>query len=275
MKLLIVNDEILTTETMKQDMPWSSYGISHVYTAYNVKDAKSIIKNTSIDLILCDIEMPKETGLDLLEWIRNQKLDIELIFLTCHANFGYAQKAIELGCQNYILIPAKYDKIGAEILKVVNRINEKRHLLKMQEYGKKLYYDQMASVIEKNEGVSPEVIVNKAISYILENISSFSLSVNSVADFLFVHPVYLNRIFKKQKHITVGQYIIGERMRMAAELMESQRLNLYSISEAVGYTCYTSFNVIFRKYYGCSPKQYFEKMHDSDINDIIKNDKNV
>ena len=44
MKLLIVNDEILTAETMKEEIPWKQYGIDEVYTAY---DAEACLLYTS------------------------------------------------------------------------------------------------------------------------------------------------------------------------------------------------------------------------------------
>lgn len=126
MNLLIVNDEQLTAETMKKDMDWASYGISEVYTAYDTEAARACIAEHPVDILLCDIEMPGENGLGLLRWVREQEKEIECIFLTCHAKFAYAQEAISLGCQDYILIPARYEDIGEKIRKVVDRIRGKR-----------------------------------------------------------------------------------------------------------------------------------------------------
>ena len=65
MNLLIVNDEQLTAETMKKDMDWASYGISEVYTAYDTEAARACIAEHPVDILLCDIEMPGENGLDV------------------------------------------------------------------------------------------------------------------------------------------------------------------------------------------------------------------
>lgn len=260
MRLLLVNDEMLTAETMKADMEWEKYGISNVDIANSVSSAKEIILNHKIDLILCDIEMPKENGLQLLEWIREEEKDIECIFLTCHASFQYAQRAIKLGCQNYILIPAKYEDIGKEIKKTVCHIREKRQAVKMQEYGKKMYQDKLDITIVRNMQRNSKDMVEEATQFILDNLSSADLTVNLVAEALFLHPVYLNRIFKKEKQISMRQYIIEERMRIAADLIAAKKMSLYAVSEAVGYNCYSSFNVAFRKYYGCAPTQYAEEI---------------
>ena len=105
MNLCMVNDEKLTVDMMKTDISWNEYGIHEVYVAYDVAHAKSIIETKNVDILLCDIEMPGENGIALLRWVRDNHMDIVCIFLTCHASFSYAQEAISLGCQEYILIP--------------------------------------------------------------------------------------------------------------------------------------------------------------------------
>ena len=122
MTLLMVNDEKLTVEMMRESIQWEDYGISEVYTAYDAEQGKRCIEENHVDVLLCDIEMPGENGIELLRWVRNNNKQIECIFLTCHASFEYAQEAITLGCQDYILIPAIFVVIGAGVLKVVRGI---------------------------------------------------------------------------------------------------------------------------------------------------------
>lgn len=148
MRLLMVNDEVLTAETMKEEIPWEKYGIEQVYTAYDVEAGKECIRNNPVDIMLCDIEMPGENGLALLRWVRENKKDIECVFLTCHASFAYAREAICLGCQDYILIPAKYEEIGEVIQRVVQRLTKTREAARYQEYGKYMLQEQ---VLQENE----------------------------------------------------------------------------------------------------------------------------
>jgi YesN/AraC family two-component response regulator len=258
MNLLIINDETLTAETMKTDIPWHVYGIDKVYTAYDTDMGKACILEHPIDLILCDIEMPGENGISMLRWIRENKKDIECIFLTCHASFEYAKEAIQLGCQDYLLIPAKYEEIGEAVLKVVNRMKAQREAARYQEYGKQAVNEKIEQVTEIYGQKKPEDIINDTVGYIIKNLGSETLSVNEIADKLFIHPVYLNRIFKKEKGISIGQYIIGERMKMAADLLKTRHLSANAVAELVGYKSYSNFNLMFKKYYGHSPSQYNE-----------------
>ncbi|MFA9376392.1 MAG: response regulator [Lachnotalea sp.] len=258
MNLLMINDEILTVETMKTDILWEKYGVDKVYTAYDVVTGKACILEHPIDLILCDIEMPGENGITMLRWLRENKKDIECIFLTCHASFEYAKEAIQLGCQDYLLIPAKYEEIGEAVLKVINRIKTQREAARYQEYGKQAVNDKIVQVTELHGQKKIEDVVNDIIGYVIKNLGSETLSVNEIAEKLFIHPVYLNRIFKKEKGISLGQYIIGERMKMASDLLKTKQLSANSVAELVGYKSYSNFNLMFKKYYGCSPSQYSE-----------------
>lgn len=98
MRLLIINDEVITAKAMKKEIAWDNYGITDVSLAFDAEEAKVQIQEHEIDIMLCDIEMPGENGIELLRWVRQQKRDIDCIYLTCHANFTYAREAVKLGC---------------------------------------------------------------------------------------------------------------------------------------------------------------------------------
>ncbi len=260
MNLLIINDEEITAETMKREISWSDYGIDEVKTAYSASSARKIINEDTVDLMLCDIEMPDEDGIQLLRWVRENDKKIECIFLTCHASFDYAKAAIELDCQDYLLVPAKYETIGNKVKGVVERILKDREDLKYQEFGKKAIQEKMEHAVEVHgEKLNPKQLVENAVGYIMKNLSSQSLSVQEIADSLYLHPYYLNRIFKKYTDSSISQYIISERMKMAATLLSDGHLSANSVSEEVGYKSYSNFNLTFKKYYGCTPSKYADK----------------
>lgn len=66
MKVLIVDDDRPTVEVIVSSLDWQKLGIEQVFTAFNVTSARRIITENDIAIVISDIEMPRETGLDLL-----------------------------------------------------------------------------------------------------------------------------------------------------------------------------------------------------------------
>lgn len=124
--LLIVDDEIYAVEALKSGVDWSSLGFAQVYEAFNVREAQDIILNASIDVVICDIEMPGGDGFELLEWIRGTCPELALLFLTCHAEFRYAKRAIQLGVQEYLLKPVDYGELKTTVEGIVSLIRAER-----------------------------------------------------------------------------------------------------------------------------------------------------
>ncbi len=111
-QLLLVDDEVHAIEGVKSDLDMVKLGITQLFTAYNMKQAKAIFQREHIDIMLCDIEMPQGSGLELLSWVRVHYPDVITIFLTSHADFKYAKEAIQLGSLDYLLKPVLADELG-------------------------------------------------------------------------------------------------------------------------------------------------------------------
>ena len=70
MHILVVDDDIPTVEVIRTSLHWDLLGIDRVETAYDYTEAQNKIRPSQPDIILCDIEMPRGSGLDLLRWLR-------------------------------------------------------------------------------------------------------------------------------------------------------------------------------------------------------------
>lgn len=110
--------------------------MTSIRTAGSAAQAKKILLDESVDILLCDIEMPRENGLSLLRWARSKGMDFVCVFLTSHADFLYAKEAIQLGCFDYILQPAPYDEIQATIVHAIARIKDTSADKELYYYGK-------------------------------------------------------------------------------------------------------------------------------------------
>ncbi|MED4225583.1 response regulator transcription factor [Neobacillus cucumis] len=140
-QVLVVDDEWHAVNGIESGVEWDKLGISTVHTAFSVRQAKEVFKQHSIDLLICDIEMPEENGLEMLAWVREHFSSTESIFLTCHADFSYAKKAIQLGSLDYILKPFRFKDLENAILKAINKIQEKKESLQYK--GNYEHYHQL------------------------------------------------------------------------------------------------------------------------------------
>ncbi|MCC8066266.1 MAG: response regulator [Clostridiales bacterium] len=95
--ILLVDDEELALAGIESGVSWSRLGIDTVYKADSMNMALQTIAARHVDLMICDIEMPGGSGLELIRRVREKHPEILCIFYTCHAEFSYCQEAIRLG----------------------------------------------------------------------------------------------------------------------------------------------------------------------------------
>ena len=72
------------------------------------------------DIVIADIEMPKKTGLELADWIRQKKLATRVIIVTTFARSGYLRRALDAGVSGYLLKDSPGDVLPNAIRTVYN-----------------------------------------------------------------------------------------------------------------------------------------------------------
>ncbi|MCJ7841670.1 response regulator [Lederbergia sp. NSJ-179] len=131
--ILIVDDEWTIREGLKRTVPWKEWGIEVIGTATNGNEALEMLTRFHADILLTDIRMPGISGLELIERCRSQFPDLMLVLLTGHDEFEYAQKAIKLGADDFLLKPTNVDELEATMHSITSdlylRQAEKNNLL--------------------------------------------------------------------------------------------------------------------------------------------------
>ena len=256
MTVLIINDEVFTAQMIQEEVNWDSCGITKTLLAYSAGEAREAMEQEAIDILLCDIEMPGENGIAFMRWVRERGFSSECIFLTCHADFNYAQEAIRLDCQDYILMPARAEEIEEGLRKVVRRIRQKRENGELARYGEQWIGGKRKKLEEQEGKKTGEEVAKEARDYILQNLGNEELSVSLVAKECNLSAEHLNRIFRKVMGSSLGQYIIKERMELAGRLLSEGKVSASMVAQEVGYPNYSYFSASFKKYYGISPQRY-------------------
>ena len=107
-------------------MDFKKLGFFAVYTAECHTEAVEVLLREKIDLAICDIEMPDESGIELIEWMRKHSPQTESIILSGHDEFDYARQAVRLDCLEYVLKPVRYEVLTEVVERAVRKIQNRR-----------------------------------------------------------------------------------------------------------------------------------------------------
>ncbi|GAA4876037.1 hypothetical protein GCM10023310_64710 [Paenibacillus vulneris] len=180
LRLLIVDDEVHAAHGIERGIEWSRLGVSQVLVAYNIRQAKELYAAHTIDLMICDIEMPQGNGIELLTWVKEQYPSTECLFLTCHADFGYAQQALQLGSLDYMLKPVRYEDLESAVIKAIRKIQADQDTRKFTETLKhyqglwslhqpllveRFWSDIIHNVLSSHPDQITEAIRNRSVPY--------------------------------------------------------------------------------------------------------------
>lgn len=127
-RVLLVDDEQMSLQALQRMLPWEQLGVSSVVMADSGARALELCEKFTVHLVVCDIEMPSMSGIELLGQIKQRWPAAEALILTCHADFRFAQEAIALGSLDYILKPVAPAEMQAAVEKALRTIAHKNTL---------------------------------------------------------------------------------------------------------------------------------------------------
>lgn len=133
MNILLVDDDVDVVEGILCGVDFGAIGIDTVFTAYSAAAAREILMREEVDIMLTDIEMPGESGLNLLTWVRSAGYDIVTLFCTSYADFNYAKKAVEMHSFDYFLKPISYETLQERLSAAALEAGKQKN---MQSYRK-------------------------------------------------------------------------------------------------------------------------------------------
>lgn len=138
MNILVVDDEYYIVKNIIETTDWSALGIEQAFPAYSASQAKRIFEGSQdIDILLTDIEMPRETGLQLVEWLHENDFHPIVLVLTGHQRFDYAQEALNLHIFSYLLKPIDPDQLMEKLAAAVQEVKKMHGMSKgAAEYGR-------------------------------------------------------------------------------------------------------------------------------------------
>jgi len=114
-KILVVDDEDIIRESLSFILRKEKYEVGE---AANGKIAFEMLKESSYDLVITDLEMPEMKGIELLDEIRKINLQTNTIVITAYGSMETAIAALRSGASDYILKPIEFDELLIKVKKL-------------------------------------------------------------------------------------------------------------------------------------------------------------
>lgn len=247
--ILIVDDDILFLNALVAQLDFSQVGYQNVLTATDVDQAEELLAANAVDVLLCDIEMPGKTGMDLLREVAQKKYPVVVLLLTCHSSFAYAQEAIGLRVFDYLLKPIRIEALQERLVAALRQRSELNVL--------QIYREEASNLPQ----VTDHDAVQRIRDYIEENIGT-ELTREQLSHALFMSPDHIARIFRERCGVALNEYIRSRRIAKAKKLLRKTSLPLTEVCAQVGYTYNTYFFNTFKKATGLSPIEYRNQYRD-------------
>src|ERR1041385_5727978 len=106
-RALIVDDSSVMRKIVERSLRQAGINLTHVLEAANGAEALGVLKENSVDLILCDINMPVMDGLEFikqLSGVENAKL-VPVVMITTEGSEQHVVQALSCGARGYIRKP--------------------------------------------------------------------------------------------------------------------------------------------------------------------------
>ncbi|MDD3279719.1 MAG: response regulator [Lachnospiraceae bacterium] len=250
LKVVIIDDEAIIVEGLSRVIKWEEYGCTLVGTAYDGIEGIQVIREQNPDIIFTDIAMPGMDGLQMIASIRVEHPDTMIAILTGYRDFDYAQTAIKLGVNRFLLKPSNLSEIEETIVAMSEKLKKQKQLSgETEQEEQKLEEDVHA------EGNAGSFIVKNALAYMEENYKE-KVTLSDLADKMYVSQWHLSKLLNKHTKKSFSELMGEIRIKEAKKLLKDPSLRVGDVAEQVGFLDTAHFARVFKQYTGMSANEY-------------------
>ena len=220
-----------------------------IITATNGKEALDILETESVNLIVSDVMMPEIDGFELCKRLKNNinYSHIPIILLTARATLQSKIEGIELGADAYIEKPFSTEYLLVKIATLLTNLEKLRKAFTSSPFV------EARTIALSN---ADEKFLDKLTETIKKNISEPEFNVDILAREMNMSRSSLHRKIKSIAQITPNEYIQLERLKTAAQLLQSGNYKINEICYIVGFNSSSYFAKCFQKQFGVLPKEF-------------------
>ncbi|RSJ92580.1 response regulator transcription factor [Streptococcus cristatus] len=156
MKVLLAEDQSMLRDALCQLLQLQP-DVTSVSQVADGREAIELLKTNPVDVAILDVEMPYQTGLDVLEWVKEHQPAVKVIIVTTFKRPGYFERAVKADVDAYVL----KERSIADLMKTIHTVLA----------GQKEYSPELMEVLmtHKNPLSHQELLVLEAAATGLSN----------------------------------------------------------------------------------------------------------
>lgn len=156
MKILLAEDQSMLRDALCQLLQLQP-DVTSVSQVADGREAMELLKTNPVDVAILDVEMPYQTGLDVLEWVKEHQPAVKVIIVTTFKRPGYFERAVKADVDAYVL----KERSIADLMKTIHTVLA----------GQKEYSPELMEVLmtHKNPLSHQELLVLEAAATGLSN----------------------------------------------------------------------------------------------------------
>jgi YesN/AraC family two-component response regulator len=244
--VLIVDDEPVILQGMREKIDWASYGFTKIATEGTFAAALETAILLEPSLCLLDVCLGREKGYELIEKLNGLGVSSNYVMMSGYGDFAFAQQAMRLGAMDYLLKPVE----AATLENAVERV----------------LTECLGAEAPKREksGIEPVLLrpyaefspLAQKILTIVQAEYPTQLNLKSIAEKFRMNSAYLGQLFLAETAFKFSEYLMMFRLTRAKELLLNTDDKIASVAAAVGYDDMSYFYRNFKLYFGQSPSDF-------------------
>ena len=201
------------------------------------------------DLILCDVNMPGRSGIDVISILKSdfKTSHIPVVLITSNSSVEHQIEGIKSMADAYIIKPFNLQFLRETVRSLLKgRVSLREH------FTTGITADDKGYIVNKLD----KKFVNDFSAIVEGNLANEDFTVDDICRNIGVSKVQLYRKVKALLEVNVNDYIINRRLQKAKYLLKHEHLPISEIAAKVGFSSAAYFSTVFKSKFNVTPKQY-------------------
>ena len=147
-KILVIDDDKTIADYLKKYLEKNNFEVGVLYRS---KEAIEFVNENLIDLIVCDLMMPDESGLEFIERFRLAKNETPVIMLTALGEVEHRITGLSTGADDYLGKPFEPEELLLRIHNILKKTSKTKNLINFNLFK----FDEDHNILYKNENIIP------------------------------------------------------------------------------------------------------------------------